>query len=263
MNLKWQSAILIIVSLFCFTAQTSAERIVAAKTVEAPAPVEAFPAAGAAGPNSLVQQGKDLLVSGDTRGAQMLFELAVNLAPKHEEANFYLGATRIMNVYEGNPEAFTLLLAFGFQGPDGLPANLHDVSLFNFTAHIPHRVGANGLDFPPDSPNLEDLKAYAVNQLKPEIGPALANFAKVTKRFVSILNVPGFLFFTTHVEFDQSDALLARSGLYGLKAAIHFLDAYHVKGDFEDLYIKSMDGMLDPRRDLLEMDPQAFTHSSQ
>ncbi|GEM_PF-3874318 len=255
MIFKWQRAMLII-SLFCLTSQASAERIVAVETAEALTPLEVFPAAD---PDSLVEQGKELFVSGDTQGAQTLFESAVNIDSNHEEANFYLGATRIVNVYEGNPEAFALLLAFGFRGPDNLPADPEDVSIFNFIAHIPRRVGADGIDFPSDSPNLEDLKAYAVNQLKPELDPALSNFAKVSESFVSLIDAPGFPFFKTQVESDQSDALLARSGLYALKAALYFLEAYNVKGDFDDLYIKTQDWTIEPRRDLLNMDPQAFT----
>lgn len=258
---KWQSIVLTVLYLFCFTLEALAVEIRAASSLTAGDNPTLSRFASSSDADALVQIGKDLWVSGDTQGAQKAFEEAVEIMLDHEEANFYLGSTRIVNVYEGNPEAFTLLLKFGFQGqgPDDLPIDPEDVSIFTFLADVPHRAGAHGFDFPADSPNLEDIKAFAEGEFKPEIDLAFDNFAKVSDDFVSFVEVLRFFFFETQIEFDQSDVLLARSSLHALKAALSFLEAYDVRGDFEDLYIKSLDETIDFRKDLLEMDLEAFT----
>lgn len=181
-----------------------------------PSPPPADPA-----PTDHIGLGKEALYAHNILVAKSQFQQAVTDEPDSEEANFFLGVTRIAALYENDKNTQTTAL-------DSIKDILQQCGA-TFTAFGLYNTQGSFADtIPNTAPNTGAIMDYVAAKVLPEIDAAIANLAKVTSTgFTSDLKPDAVAKGGANYAIDYADALAFRTLLYAAKAQMSLMLAYN------------------------------------
>ena len=199
---------------------------------------------------SLVDTGKSLLYAHDILGAKAKFQDAVAQDPLHQEAQFYMGVTRILAVYEeemNNPSDFKSVREIAeLAGVTFLTYGLYDT-----TSSFPSQLSQT-------TPRTAAVLEFVKDRILAEVDGAIGNFSNITSvDFISTLQPEAAKRSGPNFVIDYADVLLLKSGLYASKALLEYMLAYDLDVSPPSLYNGTLDEML-KFKNVVEASPLLF-----
>lgn len=208
-----------------------------------------------------VQTGRDLLFNNgnfNTPGlvaAKAEFEASVQANPSDQEANFFLGITRVPALLD-NTATYTPGLPIEnikeLFDSFGMSSSGRDI--FNWTADFT-RDAEGKVVLPPGAPSGPAIQDFLESVVIEEIGKALANLSICTP----IFNITLYASETGEahdIELDYGDVLICKSFLYVFKAVLLFLTSYDMDADPQKVVDKIRDKLSNLHADLIDRYPQ-------
>jgi Leucine-rich repeat (LRR) protein len=196
--------------------------------------------------DTLVAEGRQFLSNhthDDIFNAHSAFEAAISKEANHAEANFFIAATRLLNLlntYELND----LLSSYGVSetGRD----------IYNWTADFQHDPHGD-IELPENSPTFDAVQSWLLNHFIPEIDASLANLSKIDSSFATIItNDESGDYLDDPVEIDYGDILAFQTALHALKSAIYIVCAYDMNADPDEIFEQIEEHLFDINVDLLD-----------
>jgi hypothetical protein len=170
--------------------------------------------------DTLVGEGRALLVARDITNANARFAAALSLAPNHEAANVFYAATRLLTI-ANKPAGKALLDRFGVAETNR--------DIYAWTAYLP--TDTNGVPVPPTNTSPTEVAAFLRTNVLAEIIGAEANLAAVTNlKFTLFLT--GNETLLAKVTIDYADLLLMRAALKLAQYGIYTVNAFNYESQF-------------------------------
>jgi Leucine-rich repeat (LRR) protein len=196
--------------------------------------------------DTLVAEGRQFLSNhthDDIFNAHSAFEAAISKDANHAEANFFIAATRLLNLLNTD-ELNDLLTSYGVSetGRD----------IYNWTADFQHDPHGD-IELPENSPTFDTVQSWLLNHFIPEIDAALANLSKIDNSFATIItNDESGDYLDDPVEIDYGDILAFKLSLHALKSVIYIVCAYDLNADMDEIFEMLEEEIFDINDDLLD-----------